>query len=42
LIDLGASGSIVSQEIARKLRITKTTECKWNTAAGLMTTNKKN
>jgi len=41
LIDSGASGSIISQEIAKKLRITKTSECKWNTAAGPMTTNKK-
>jgi len=41
LIDSGASGSIVSQEIAKKLRITKTSECKWSTASGPMTTNKK-
>ena len=41
LIDTGASGCIVSYKIAKKLRITKETECKWNTAAGIMTTNKR-
>ena len=41
LLDSGASGSIVSKTIAKKLRLTNEAQCVWNTAAGLLVTNKK-
>jgi len=41
LLDSGASGSIVSKQIVKKLRLTKESKCIWNTAAGPMETSKK-
>jgi len=38
LLDSGASSSIISFTIAKKLRLKQETACKWNTAAGPMTT----
>jgi len=41
LLDSGASGSLVSKKITKKLRILKESKCIWNTAAGPMETNQK-
>jgi len=41
LLDSGASGSIVSKTIVKKLRLTEESKCIWNTAAGTMETNQK-
>ena len=41
LLDSGASGSIVSKQIVKKLRLTKESKCIWNTAAGPMETSQK-
>jgi len=41
LLDSGASSSIVSYKIARKLRLHKGAACTWNTAAGILTTSEK-
>ncbi len=41
LLDSGASGSIISSEITKKLRIVKSPKCTWNTAAGPLETNLK-
>jgi len=41
LLDSGASSSIVSYKIARKLRLYKRADCTWNTAAGTLTTSEK-
>jgi len=41
LLDSGASGSIVSKNIVKKLRLTEESKCIWNTAAGTMETNQK-
>jgi len=41
LLDSRASGSVISSEITKKLRIVKGPKCVWNTAAGPMETNLK-
>ena len=41
LLDTGASSSIVTQTVVKKLRLKNSTPTEWNTAAGTMTTNKK-
>jgi len=41
LLDSGASGSVISSEITKKLKIVKGPKCVWNTAAGPMETNLK-
>ena len=41
LLDSGASSSIVSYCVAKKLRLTKGPACTWNTAAGPITTTEK-
>jgi len=38
LLDSGASGSVISSKITRKLRIVKGPKCVWNTAVGPMET----
>jgi len=40
LLDSGASQTILSKHLVRKLRINKTGFLKWNTTAGIMETNK--
>jgi len=41
LLDSGASSSIISHELAKNLRLTKSTACMWATAAGTISTNQK-
>jgi len=41
LLDSGASGSVVSKQIVKRLRLTKESKCIWNTAAGPMETSQK-
>jgi len=41
LLDSGASGSIVSKQIVKNLRLTNESKCIWNTVAGPMEASQK-